>query len=684
MIAAAPRVSVLMPVRAPDPRWFPEALRSILSQSVHDLELIVVEDPSSVSAEPMLRDFVDPRIRHVKNDRSTSLVELLNLGLGLARAPLVARMDADDVCEPDRLEKQLAYLDAHADVDVVGTDLTIIDESGRAVGRRGYPTSHAAIVEAMARFNPLAHPAVMFRRATIEAAGGYRHPERAAQDYELWSRLAVDGRRFANLPETLVRYRVHDGAVKSTKLRETLRSTLATKETYWRRGMSLRARARLFAERLALLLPPSFVMRAFRMLEYSPASEAGRAVRRELVHSVTLAAGTVVTALLTLFYMAWAGRRLGPSEASDFYAAVFLMFLLLAATNPVSAIVARFTASHAAAGDHPRVEALRRWMTVRLAAGLAAVLLLASPFLGPLTELLGFRSLGALTLAYVIAALFALLHVGRGVLRGLQRYDAYGKSRALEAAVRAAAGVATLGLASTLGASVTAPLALWPYVGAAVIALLLTERQLRRALPPPAGGVDARAVLSFSAAMLVLAFADAGFESFDVLFVKATFSADASGIYGASATLTRVFGVLVTPFVVMIPPLAVDSSSATRAAVLRVCGYFLALAAPMLAIVALLPGTLVGLVFGPAFARAAPLIAPHAAGLVCGYMAMILAQALASAGRFRFIPLYVAGLVAEVALLTRLGSDLSSVVWTVLAVKVALLAVLVVVWKRSP
>jgi O-antigen/teichoic acid export membrane protein len=673
-----------LPVKAPDPRWFPEALRSVLAQSVRDLEVIVIEDPSSVSAEPMLQEFEDPRIRYVKQERPSSLVERLNLGLGLARAPLVARMDADDVCEPDRLEKQLAFLDANADVDVVGTDLTIIDENGRAVGHRAYPTTHAAILEAFSRFNAVAHPAVTFRRATVEAAGGYQHPERAAQDYELWSRLAAGGRRFANLPEPLLRYRVHEGAIKSTKLRETLRSTLATKETYWRRGMSLRARARLFAERLALMLPPSLVMRAFRAFEYAPASEMGRSMRRELVHSAILGAGTVVTALFTLFYMAWAGRRLGPSEASDFYAAIFLVFLLLAATNPVSAIVARFAATDAAAGDHARVEALRRWMTRRLGAAIAVVFLLVLPFGGWLARALGFASVGPFALAGAVTALFALLQVGRGVLRGLERYDSYGLNRALEAGLRAVGGVAVLSFAVAAGTPQTASLALWPYVGAAFIALLLTERELRTNAPAPAGRVDARAVLGFSAIMMVLALADAGFENLDVLFVKATFGADASGVYGATATLTRVFGVLVTPFVVMIPTLsAVDPGRTGRAAVLRVCGYFLALATPALALVALFPDTLVHLVYGAAFAHAAPLVAPHAAGLVCGYVAMILAQALASAGRFRFVPLYVAAVVVEVAALARFGSDLEHVVWTVLWVKVVLVTALAVIWRRT-
>jgi glycosyltransferase involved in cell wall biosynthesis len=271
-----------MPVLQPHPAYFRAAVQSVLRQTLPDFELIILEEPSEVSAAKLLEGLADPRIRHLLHGERTCLRDQLNRGLAGARAEVVARFDADDLCEPDRFEKQLAYLDAHADVAVLGSQLRMIDGKGDFLGYRAYPLEHAAIVRAMRRFNPLAHPSVIFRKAPVVDAGGYQQ-QVYVEDYELWCRLARRGACFANHPEPLLNYRIHPWGMKAAQLRGMLRATLEVKSTYWREEMDAGSRFRLWAEQLLLWLPASFVFWLFLKLHMSaklqaasPASPTGR------------------------------------------------------------------------------------------------------------------------------------------------------------------------------------------------------------------------------------------------------------------------------------------------------------------------------------------------------------------------------------------------------------------------
>jgi glycosyltransferase involved in cell wall biosynthesis len=262
-----PLVSVVMPVCDPHPVWFRQAVDSILRQTMPDLELLIVEDPSPHSAAALLADVSDPRLRHLLRPARGTLVESLNEGLTRARAGLIARADADDVCEPDRLEKQLAFLEQHADVDILGSRVAVIDGAGTIQGYRYYPLEHESIVRGLSRSNTLAHPSVLFKKDRILAAGGYR--PFFNEDYELWSRLAKQQARFANHPEPLVRYRVVRAGIRSAKVRNALRGTLEVKRMYWVETMDLAGRLRMWAERMLLLLPPQLVVALFLRMQVS-------------------------------------------------------------------------------------------------------------------------------------------------------------------------------------------------------------------------------------------------------------------------------------------------------------------------------------------------------------------------------------------------------------------------------
>lgn len=271
-----PTVSVAMAVLAPDPRHFPAAVRSVLEQTLEDLELVIVEDPSDRSAADQLGDIDDPRLRLIRNPGRTSLVEQRNRAVREGRADLVAVMDADDIAHPDWLSTQVATLEQHPDVDIVGTPLRVVDDDGAFVGYRDYPRDHDAIVGAMPRYNPVAQPGVVFRRQAFEAVGGYE-ARLANEDYDLWSRLARGGHRFRTQDRALVDYRVHPGGMKARKLRDTIRGTLEVKRRYWSDRLGVTGRLYMLAERVLLLLPPSLVLRVFTWIRYSRRRPSGPA-----------------------------------------------------------------------------------------------------------------------------------------------------------------------------------------------------------------------------------------------------------------------------------------------------------------------------------------------------------------------------------------------------------------------
>lgn len=263
-----PAVSVLMPVLHPHPVYFPEAVRSVLAQTLADWELVIVEDPSDSSAAALLAPLADPRIRLITNPARTGLIAQRNRTLAEARADLVAFLDADDLMEPTRLAEQAAFLAAHPDVTLVGSQLTIIDPTGRAIGTRTYPTTPADILRAMPRYNAVPQPASTARKAALLSVGGYAF-EYPAEDYDLWSRLLTAGHKFAHLPTPLTRYRVHpESGSKGVRVRRLLELTAEVKRRYWWRAMSWADRLRYWGERCLQPLPQAWVARLFAALTF--------------------------------------------------------------------------------------------------------------------------------------------------------------------------------------------------------------------------------------------------------------------------------------------------------------------------------------------------------------------------------------------------------------------------------
>ncbi|MDX6482887.1 MAG: hypothetical protein QOE95_658 [Gaiellaceae bacterium] len=229
-------VAVLLPVRNGE-RYLRQAVDSMLGQTFRDFELVVVDDGSTDGSAALAEAVDDARLRLVRQE-PLGLVEALRRGLAETTAPLVARMDADDLSLPTRLERQLAAL--VGDVVLVGCGFEAIDEDGRVTGSWLLPGDDAALRRRLLLRNPFAHGSVVFRRDAVVQAGGYRADYGANEDYDLWRRLARDG-RLAARPEVLYRYREHADAVTKSGVEERVEARERLRDELWRDPALLRA-----------------------------------------------------------------------------------------------------------------------------------------------------------------------------------------------------------------------------------------------------------------------------------------------------------------------------------------------------------------------------------------------------------------------------------------------------------
>jgi glycosyltransferase involved in cell wall biosynthesis len=217
-----PNVTVLMPVYNAE-RYLRAAIDSILTQTYSDFEFLILNDMSTDASRSIITSYRDARIRLIDNEQNLGLTRTLNKGLRVCAGNYVARHDADDIACPNRLALQIAFLEEHRDVGLLGTQAWWIDQNGRYKGVvLEKAEEHDSLRWDLLFDNGFIHTTVMFRKDIIlEKLGGYDESFLFCQDYELWSRVALAS-RVHNLPRRLVLYRVHSHSM-TERMREISR-----------------------------------------------------------------------------------------------------------------------------------------------------------------------------------------------------------------------------------------------------------------------------------------------------------------------------------------------------------------------------------------------------------------------------------------------------------------------------
>jgi hypothetical protein len=344
-----------MPVRDGRP-FVASAIRSVLTQSFSEFELVVVDDGSSDGTDHILRRaaHLDSRVRVLSQSR-LGLVAALNTGLEKARGELIARMDADDLAYPNRLERQVAFMREHPRVGALGTATRIIDWRGNVRGAVRYPTHDRQIRQVLRTRMAFCHPTTIARATLLNHVGGYRPAFIAAEDYDLWLRLA-ERTTLANLPEPLLAYRAHRRQVSANAIEQQVICA------EWARQAALARRAHL---------EDPFEARALTLdqlvgLGHSPANLANTVVRDLATRAVHFASlGDLEMAARLLLDADSRGRRIDLQPSVRAHLSVARACVLMHRRQLLPAL----TALAAAARASPSSVLGLTWRRLRLSAG---------------------------------------------------------------------------------------------------------------------------------------------------------------------------------------------------------------------------------------------------------------------------------------------------------------------------
>jgi glycosyltransferase involved in cell wall biosynthesis len=205
-------LSVILPVYNAE-AYILSSINSILQQSYSEFELIVIDDASTDNTVHIIESLHDERIKLIKKPVNTGYTDSLNMALECAAGKFIARMDADDTAHPNRLAKQVEYMESNTDCVLCGSFVKLIPENNIHT----YPVQHDEILEQLFFSNAFAHPSVIIRKSVLDRNKlRYDKTFEPTEDYELWSRLAVLG-KVHNLNQTYLNYRVHNNQISSYK-----------------------------------------------------------------------------------------------------------------------------------------------------------------------------------------------------------------------------------------------------------------------------------------------------------------------------------------------------------------------------------------------------------------------------------------------------------------------------------
>jgi len=217
--ALNPKITVLMAVYNGE-KFLKEAINSILSQTFVEFEFLIINDGSIDGTDSIIKNLQDERITYVINEKNIGCVQSFNKGMLLAKADIIARMDADDISKPTRLKKQFDFLNDNPEIDIIGSHITLIDETSEKIGSHAYPISNNEIKANLLFGSPFAHPSVMFKNDKFRIFNlSYLEEYKHAEDYDLWQRALIK-LKGANYDEPLLDYRISSSQISTIYLQE--------------------------------------------------------------------------------------------------------------------------------------------------------------------------------------------------------------------------------------------------------------------------------------------------------------------------------------------------------------------------------------------------------------------------------------------------------------------------------
>jgi glycosyltransferase involved in cell wall biosynthesis len=202
-----PKVNVLMSVYNGE-KYLREAIDSILGQTFKGFEFLIINDGSTDKTGKILESYNDPRIKIINNEENIGLTKSLNIGLRIAKGEFIARQDADDISMPERLEKEVEFLNQNRSAGLVGTDYFMINEKGEVVHIVKCLNGSRELQAKLLEGNQFGHGSVMLRRECIDKVGTYREEFKFAQDYDFCLRIA-EVYDMANISEPLYKWRIN-------------------------------------------------------------------------------------------------------------------------------------------------------------------------------------------------------------------------------------------------------------------------------------------------------------------------------------------------------------------------------------------------------------------------------------------------------------------------------------------
>ena len=209
-----PLVTVLMPVFNAE-KYLGSAMESILSQTYTHFEFLIINDGSTDKTAQIIESYSDKRIRLIQNPRNLGLVKTLNIGIDLAKGKYIARMDADDICHAERLERQVEFLETHPKVVLIGSGYVMIDEFGNPVHIKRKPMDSIQVRWVSLFRTAIEHPVSTYK-ASLAKKIKYNENYDFAQDYDLWVRMLEHGDA-SILEDILLKYRMHDENISNTR-----------------------------------------------------------------------------------------------------------------------------------------------------------------------------------------------------------------------------------------------------------------------------------------------------------------------------------------------------------------------------------------------------------------------------------------------------------------------------------